>query len=97
SIHLYHQQQSHSLFFFNHPATTEIYTLSLHDALPIFSISITPINSSEAALMSSCLVSEENFTLPSLTLKMCACAKVLKENKPSRKGYNNNRLDIYQI
>src|SRR5438552_18553619 len=23
-------------FFFNHPATTEIYTLSLHDALPIF-------------------------------------------------------------
>src|SRR5947209_12848672 len=24
-----------SFFFFNHPATTEIYTLSLHDALPI--------------------------------------------------------------
>src|SRR5689334_11358921 len=24
-------------FFFNHPATTEIYTLSLHDALPIWS------------------------------------------------------------
>src|SRR5437762_12678548 len=24
-----------SLFFFNHPATSEIYTLSLHDALPI--------------------------------------------------------------
>src|SRR5438105_6143798 len=23
-------------FFFNHTATTEIYTLSLHDALPIF-------------------------------------------------------------
>src|SRR5688572_31984124 len=26
-----------SLFYFNDPATTEIYTLSLHDALPIFS------------------------------------------------------------
>src|SRR5205807_3631120 len=25
-------------FFFNDPATTEIYTLSLHDALPIFTI-----------------------------------------------------------
>src|SRR5438477_5437916 len=25
-----------SSFFFNHPPTTEIYTLSLHDALPIF-------------------------------------------------------------
>src|SRR5207248_11262523 len=27
----------HSLFFFNDPPTTEIYTLSLHDALPIYS------------------------------------------------------------
>src|SRR5206468_7789071 len=26
----------YSFFFFNDPATTEIYTLSLHDALPIF-------------------------------------------------------------
>src|SRR5438034_2822753 len=25
-----------SLFFFKHPPTTEIYTLSLHDALPIY-------------------------------------------------------------
>src|SRR5205823_14119232 len=25
-----------SVFFFNGPATTEIYTLSLHDALPIY-------------------------------------------------------------
>src|SRR5688572_32724772 len=25
-----------SVFFFNDPATTEIYTLSLHDALPIY-------------------------------------------------------------
>src|SRR5690606_40017556 len=24
------------LFFFNHPAPTDIYTLSLHDALPIY-------------------------------------------------------------
>src|SRR5690242_21625103 len=29
---------SYFLFFFNDTATTEIYTLSLHDALPIFSI-----------------------------------------------------------
>src|SRR5690349_21911886 len=28
-----------SFFFFNDPATTEIYTLSLHDALPIFVVS----------------------------------------------------------
>src|SRR5260370_16983966 len=29
-----------SLFFFNDPATTEIYTLSLHDALPISAVPI---------------------------------------------------------
>ena len=28
-------------FFFNDTATTEIYTLSLHDALPIFAIGVT--------------------------------------------------------
>src|SRR3990172_29274 len=31
-----HRYISYSLCFFNDPATTEIYTLSLHDALPIF-------------------------------------------------------------
>src|SRR6266568_8916772 len=30
------------IFFFNDTATTEIYTLSLHDALPIWSRSATP-------------------------------------------------------
>src|SRR6185437_15754920 len=30
-----------SLFFFNDTATTEIYTLSLHDALPIFAAAVT--------------------------------------------------------
>src|SRR5256885_5360423 len=33
-----------SFFFFNDTATTEIYTLSLHDALPISSKSIQTIN-----------------------------------------------------
>src|SRR5204863_9171215 len=31
-----HDLRSFDLFFFNDTATTEIYTLSLHDALPIF-------------------------------------------------------------
>src|SRR5574340_846142 len=30
-----HQKISYAVFFFNDTATTEIYTLSLHDALPI--------------------------------------------------------------
>src|SRR3712207_6905292 len=37
-------------FFFNDTATTEIYTLSLHDALPIFdSLSMQGANAPEAA------------------------------------------------
>src|SRR5438309_3804920 len=32
-----HSSHSFFIFFFNDPATTEIYTLSLHDALPIWS------------------------------------------------------------
>src|SRR3712207_3540741 len=32
-----HAHISYAVFFFNDPATTEIYTLSLHDALPISS------------------------------------------------------------
>src|SRR5258708_33904949 len=41
---------STTFFFFNDTATTEIYTLSLHDALPIFSdklvlTSVTPASS----------------------------------------------------
>src|SRR2546425_5483882 len=32
------------LFFFNDTATTEIYTLSLHDALPIYSAQPRPIS-----------------------------------------------------
>src|SRR2546425_5581218 len=35
---------SFSFFFFNDTATTEIYTLSLHDALPICGIKIDPNN-----------------------------------------------------
>src|SRR5438270_13736782 len=39
---------SYFIFFFNDTATTEIYTLSLHDALPIF-VSMSPVTSSPAA------------------------------------------------
>src|SRR5580704_16986086 len=33
---MYQQMQTQSFFFFNDTATTEIYTLSIHDALPIW-------------------------------------------------------------
>src|SRR5688500_20398888 len=37
-----------SLFFFNDPAPTEIYTLSLHDALPISWVSLPAITPSRS-------------------------------------------------
>src|SRR6266567_8686951 len=37
-------------FFFNDTATTEIYTLSLHDALPINGLAATVVNQSLAGL-----------------------------------------------
>src|SRR5438067_10196486 len=36
---VYSRHPESLLFFFNYTATTEIYTLSLHDALPIFNVS----------------------------------------------------------
>src|SRR3712207_8503742 len=44
----------YSLFFFNDTATTEIYTLSLHDALPISTRRSTPGGRPRAAASSSC-------------------------------------------
>src|SRR3712207_7441190 len=35
------RESMHLVFFFNDTATTEIYTLSLHDALPIFLAGLT--------------------------------------------------------
>src|SRR5436189_6137187 len=38
-------------FFFNDPATTEIYTLSLHDALPILTIPLQQLNGLETLVI----------------------------------------------
>src|SRR6266436_9707889 len=50
-----------SFFFFNDTATTEIYTLSLHDALPILSGSIS-CNSCSRLPSSSCWIRSEEHT-----------------------------------
>src|SRR5437763_12508912 len=48
--HLITAQFSDRLFFFTHPATPEIYTLSLHDALPIFPTVGTALQQLQALL-----------------------------------------------
>src|SRR3712207_8404703 len=39
-----------SCFFFNDTATTEIYTLSLHDALPIYRLEVARVGLAEVAV-----------------------------------------------
>src|SRR2546427_6739320 len=64
---------SHVLFFFNDTATTEIYTLSLHDALPIyFSCQATRLNRS--ARIGMCRLGKYSASavlLPSGSAKAC--------------------------
>src|SRR5947207_3020238 len=48
-MHLTAPAFSRAFFFFNNPATTEIYTLSLHDALPISQPAAGPEQPAEPA------------------------------------------------
>src|SRR3712207_7873844 len=58
------------VFFFNDTATTEIYTLSLHDALPICS--------RKAALISSTVTSRATFAVRSTTEPVGTGARTAK-------------------
>src|SRR5438093_9656176 len=89
-------------FFFNHPATTEIYTLSLHDALPILRITrriaswrAALSRTSFSGLMTSpacrrpCRRSEEHTSeLQSLTNLVC---RLLLEKKKKKKKNNQHK------
>src|SRR3712207_2627124 len=57
-----------SLFFFNDTATTEIYTLSLHDALPIYYDVLVPLIPGESRQRSDGLVFQ---TLHAIYSKRC--------------------------
>src|SRR5258708_39274242 len=49
-------------FFFNDTATTEIYTLSLHDALPIYCQDFTPISLDVNECLASKSLCQYNFS-----------------------------------
>src|SRR5438093_9259228 len=76
-------------FFFNDTATTEIYTLSLHDALPIFDAVDLPVSADLedgfAADTDGVARSEEHTSeLQSLTNLVC---RLLLEKKKIQNGY----------
>src|SRR2546427_4709150 len=51
-------------FFFNDTATTEIYTLSLHDALPIYGVDEPPARSGQVTLSVEAAPDEQNSVHP---------------------------------
>src|SRR5436305_10425444 len=83
-------------FFFYDTATTEIYTLSLHDALPIcflagqigrlITISTTPVIAGDSFEMDAVVVemrSEERFSRNAETDLVCRLLLEKKKNTPS--------------
>src|SRR6266853_6146179 len=88
-------------FFFNDTATTEIYTLSLHDALPIWPhrwVTGSPGSSPGPGCM--CRSEEHTSELQSQSNLVCRLLlekkktkkiSTLQENKKNKKNIHNNR------
>src|SRR3712207_7847826 len=72
--------RSRHLFFFNDTATTEIYTLSLHDALPICRYVVATGGNAEAARIAGIRVQRMKFAV---YLISAACAG-LADRKSTR-------------
>src|SRR5690242_20880332 len=78
-------------FFFNDPATTEIYTLSLHDALPIL---ISAAIEAEVALLAD--EAEKREFLQHLGLEEAGLARVIHAGYQDRKStrLNSSHMSI---
>src|SRR2546422_5272634 len=98
-------------FFFNDTATTEIYTLSLHDALPIFTGEADPARMAEALRKAGaknvllklgergCLYSgrSEEHTSELQSRLHLVCRLLLEKKKKKTPSYNNEtRLNTEQ-
>src|SRR6516225_675749 len=73
------------VFFFNDPATTEIYTLSLHDALPIFASSgrgcVTGMSRGMRSCSSSSVADRKSTRLNSSHMSISYAVFCLKKKK----------------
>src|SRR6266702_8830752 len=83
------------LFFFNDTATTEIYTLSLHDALPISPASVLRISASDCCMSSSLRpVRSEEHTSELQSRGHLVCRLLLEKKKHF---FNDEFGDVYSI
>src|SRR5947209_14251188 len=94
-----------SFFFFNDPATTEIYTLSLHDALPISSgparhrdrrHTSRPTTMSPTPRRARCMRSEEH-TSELQSRQYLVCRLLLEKKKNIEKQIPNRLAAQYQM
>src|SRR3989442_10662778 len=86
-------------FFFNDTATTEIYTLSLHDALPIFLnslLSVEPSTTSPDEVAVSCrplAVRSEEHTSELQSRPHLVCRLLLEKKKKNRENQTTHSRD----
>src|SRR2546430_4308877 len=73
-------------FFFNDTATTEIYTLSLHDALPIYGTPPTPRAAHTSPAYAGCCVSGE------FCVAAGACIGGLLDRKSTRLNSSHSQI-----
>src|SRR3712207_7135202 len=83
-------------FFFNDTATTEIYTLSLHDALPIFNLALTLKQGGNLLLLdepTNDLDVETLTSLESALLEFPGCAVVVSHDRWFLEDRKSTRLN----
>src|SRR6266480_6185910 len=77
-------------FFFNDTATTEIYTLSLHDALPIYLVDIRQLADAWQRLLPGLRADQDRKStrLNSSHMSISYAVFCLKKKKKKKKKYN---------
>src|SRR5689334_24135591 len=80
-------------FFFNDTATTEIYTLSLHDALPISRCSWTRARSSSSTCSQLTAVTRSEEHTSELQSQFHLVCRLLLEKKNSHDSHRQNRSE----
>src|SRR5437899_5337554 len=97
------------VFFFNDTATTEIYTLSLHDALPISSLLKSWLSSKAMSMASSqplwlqsspesgssSMSRSEEHTSELQSLRHLVCRLLLEKKKKGKNDVYLNKIELY--
>src|SRR6202011_6241436 len=76
------------LFFFNDTATTEIYTLSLHDALPIYRLQTfgQRLGHRDATVLAACATDRSEEHTSELQSPMYLVCRLLLDKKIKKRG-----------